>query len=64
MVHQDDFAARIAFVDYNGRAAFEKYKEKPPKTTSEEGTFVMENAPRMVAGVDALRMYVEGLKRR
>ena len=64
MVHQDDFAARIAFVDYNGRAAFEKYKEKPPKTTSEEETFVMENAPRMVAGIDALRMYVEVLKKR
>jgi len=46
MVRQDDFAARIAFVDYNGRAAFEKFKEKPPKTTSEEETFVMENAPK------------------
>ncbi|NOQ32791.1 MAG: hypothetical protein GQ567_01130 [Methanosarcinales archaeon] len=30
----------------NGRAAFEKFKEKPPKTTSEEETFVMENAPK------------------
>ena len=64
MLRPDDYGARIAFVDYDGKEAFEKFKEKPPRTTSEEEAFVRDNAPRMIAGVEALKMYVDEIKKR
>jgi len=62
MAQPDDFVARIAFVDYDGKSAFENFQESSPKTASEEEVFVRVNAPKMVAGVKALERYAEDLR--
>lgn len=62
MLKPDDFGARIAFVDYNGKQAYEAYRANPPKTHSEEIGFVNQNAPRMVNGIEALKDYVAFIK--
>jgi len=64
MLPQDNFAARIACVDYNGAAALDQYRRDRPETSLDEVAFVNETAPDMVAGVTAVRKFVENLKRR
>jgi aspartate aminotransferase len=59
----DNFGARIAFVDYNGKSAFLNFKNNPPKSSAEENQFVNENAPRMVKAVHMLEDYVRYLKK-
>jgi aspartate aminotransferase len=61
-IEPDDFGARIAFVDYDGKSAYENFKKSPPKTKSDETEFVKQNAPRMVRGIEALKSYVESIK--
>jgi aspartate aminotransferase len=63
MLKPDDYGARIASVDYDGRQEYEHFRESPPKTSSDEREFVKKNAPRMVNGVKALEEYVEFLKK-
>jgi aspartate aminotransferase len=58
MLEPDDFGARIAFVDYNGKAVYGEYKNNPPKTKNDEEYFIKQNASRMIQGVEALRKYV------
>jgi len=64
MLRPDDYGARIAFVDYDGKQAYEHFRESPPKTSSDEREFVKKNAPRMVDGVKALEEYVDFIKKR
>ncbi|WP_298668554.1 pyridoxal phosphate-dependent aminotransferase [uncultured Methanofollis sp.] len=64
MLPSDVFATRIAFVDYDGRRAMELYREKPPETGLDEIAFVQDAAPRMVEGVEAVRKFVEGVRRK
>ncbi len=59
MLKPHDYGARIAFVDYNGKEAFEEYKNNPPKTAADEIEFVKQVAPRIVKGIKQLRSYVE-----
>jgi aspartate aminotransferase len=61
-IEPDNFGARIAFVDYDGKSAFEKFRQNPPKTKSEEVEFVQQNAPRMVKGIEALKNWVRLIK--
>ena len=63
LLDSDDYGARIAFVDYNGKEVFGTFKKSPPKTKSDEVEFVEQNAPRMVGGVGALKKYVEYLRK-
>jgi len=62
MLEPDNFGARIAFVDYDGKAAFDNFKNNPPKTSSDEIEFVHKNAPRMVKSTDALKEWVNFIK--
>jgi aspartate aminotransferase len=62
MLKPDNFGGRIAFVDYEGKVAFDDYKNNPPKTASEQEGFVKRNAPFMVEAVDALKSYVKYIK--
>jgi len=59
MLDRDDYGARIAFVDYDGKEAFEAYKSTPPKTEADEIEFVKRVAPKIVEGIDQLRSYVD-----
>ena len=61
MLRPDDFGARIAFVDYEGKKAFDNYLKSPPQTPEEENQFVEANAPRMIQGVEKLKDWVDFL---
>ena len=63
MLDPDDYGARIAFVDYNRKTAIDNYKNAKPKTPSDEIEFVKQNAPRMLKSIDALRGWVDYIKR-
>jgi len=63
LLKEDDFGARIAFVDYDGKKAFQNYKENLPKTKSQEIEFVNNNSTRMVRGVKALRDWAAHIKK-
>jgi len=62
MLEPNDYGARIAFVDYDGKKTFDNYKENPPKSTSDEIEFVKQNAPIMVKSTDSLRKWIEYIK--
>ena len=62
MLDSDNYGARIACVDYDGKQAYENYKNNPPKTSSDEIEFVKNNAPMMVKSTEALRNWVEFIK--
>ena len=62
-VRADDFAARIAFVDYDGKAVFDAYRKKPPVTQEDEEAFVKKNAPRMLTGIESLKQFVNDITR-
>lgn len=59
MLKPDDYGARIAFVDYNGKKVFESYKDSLPQN---EAAFVKEHMPKIYNSIDAFRKYVEWLK--
>ncbi len=59
----DNFGGRIAFVDYDGKAAYENYRKNPPKSEAEEIDFVKPNATKMVQGIEVLKEYVDYLKK-
>lgn len=59
MLEPDNFGARIAFVDYDGKSTFDDYINNTPKMPSDEIEFVKRNAPRMVRSTDSLRNWVE-----
>ena len=62
VLERTDFSARMAFVDYNGNAAFENYLNSPPKTNSDRIEFVQNNAPRIISGLDMIELYFEHLR--
>ncbi|MFQ5497714.1 MAG: pyridoxal phosphate-dependent aminotransferase, partial [Nitrosopumilus sp.] len=63
VLERTDFSARMAFVDYDGKAAFENYLNDAPKTNSERIEFVQNNAPRIVSGLDMIELYFEHLRK-
>jgi aspartate aminotransferase len=62
MLKSDDFGGRVAFVDYDGKTAYQQFKKNPPGNSSQEENFVHENAPLMVQAVEALKKYVEFIR--
>ena len=62
VLERNDFSARMAFVDYDGSNAMKNYISNPPKTQSDRDEFVKNNAPRIIAGINMLKRYVEDLK--
>jgi len=62
MLEPDDYGARIAFVDYDGKKVFDNYKQNPPKSLSDEIEFVKQNAPMMVQSVSALKGWADYIK--
>jgi aspartate aminotransferase len=61
MLNPDNFGARIAFVDYDGKMAFDKYKKMPPETELDEAKFVKDAASKMIMGIEKLKEYVSEL---
>lgn len=63
MLDPDNYGARIAFVDYDGKKTFDNYKQNPPKSSSDELEFVKQNSPMMVKSVDALKGWIKYIRR-
>jgi len=59
MLEPDNYGARIAFVDYDGRKTFENFQKIKPKTQSETIEFVTQNSPRMVRSINALKHWID-----
>lgn len=62
MLDPNDYGARIAFVDYDGKTAFYDYNTNKPKTSSDELEFVKRISPMMVKSTESLRKWVEHIK--
>ncbi|MGI9566647.1 MAG: pyridoxal phosphate-dependent aminotransferase [Nitrosopumilus sp.] len=62
MLESDNYGARIAFVDYDGKKAFDDYKDNPPKSELDEIEFVKKNSPMMVKSVESLKNWVSYIK--
>ena len=58
MLQPDNYGARIAFVDYDGRTAFEDYRDNPPLTKPDEIKFVEKHGAKMIQGIKALQEYI------
>ena len=56
-----DLSFRVAFVDYDGAAAMQRYGVNSPTTVEQEATFVEAVAPRMIDGVARLRAWLDAL---
>ncbi len=61
MLPPGSFGARIAFVDYDGKAAYEHYERHTPKNEQEDIQFVRDMAPNMIEGVEAIKQFVMDL---
>ena len=62
VLERTDYSARIAFVDYDGAKAFDNYVRNRPKTRSEKTAFVLDNAPRVVNGIQMISRFLTDLK--
>jgi aspartate aminotransferase len=62
MLEHDNYGARIAFVDYDGKKIFDDYKNNKPQNATEETEFVLRNAPLMVRSTDSLKEWVKHIK--
>ena len=62
MLEPENYGARIAFVDYDGKKVFDDFKNNPPKTVSDETEFVKKNAPLMVRSISALEGWADYIK--
>jgi len=58
-----EFAARCSFVDYDGTAALERWREAPPDSPEEEAAFVRANCPLVTDGVAVVDRYLGQLRR-
>jgi aspartate aminotransferase len=61
MMPENNFSARIAFVDYDGSQAMKLYEKSRPRTYEECNHFVETAAPRMVQGVGTVKRFIESL---
>ena len=50
-------------MDYDGAKVFDSYQQQIPKTHSERTAFVQNNAPKIVAGLEMLEKFFNGLKK-
>ena len=64
VLERNDYRARIAYVDYNGKDIYQNYKNKNPKNSSEKSAFVESNAPKVVAGIKMIDKFFDDLKKK
>ncbi|MDX1596419.1 MAG: pyridoxal phosphate-dependent aminotransferase, partial [Nitrosopumilaceae archaeon] len=63
VLERTDFSARMAFVDYDGKKAFDNYLNDKPKTSSEKLQFIQDNAPRVIAGIGMIEKFFLSLQK-
>lgn len=57
-----NFSARISFVDYDGKAAYQDYKTNPPENKAEEEKFLEKHGAHMLSGLNNLKEFVAHLR--
>ena len=58
VVKPDNYCARVAFVDYDGPAAYEDYRQGSPSSEQEKEEFLTKHASRMLKGAEALENFL------
>ncbi|HBH12943.1 MAG TPA: aminotransferase class I/II [Clostridiales bacterium] len=61
LVKSDNFSARIAFVDYDGRKAYEDYIDNPPIKDNDKKEFINKHAKHILDGIDQIKKFLENL---
>jgi aspartate aminotransferase len=64
VLERNDYRARIAYVDYNGKEIYQNYKNKNPKTPSEKLAFVESNAPKVVSGIKMIERFFDDIQKK
>jgi len=64
VLERNDYRARIAYVDYDGKEVFQNYKNKNPKTSSEKSAFVESNAPKIVSGIKMIERFFDDVEKK
>ena len=63
VLERTDFSARIAFVDYDGTKVYENYLDNKPKSSSEKLEFVKNNAPKVIDGINMIKLFFDNLQK-
>ena len=63
VLERTDFSARIAFVDYDGSKVFQNYLDNKPKSASDKLEFVKNNAPKLVDGINMIKLFFDTLQK-
>jgi aspartate/methionine/tyrosine aminotransferase len=58
LLPDDEFSVRCSYVDYDGEAALQRWRQRPPQTTEEEAAFVRDSCPLILEGVQYLARYM------
>ena len=61
VLERTDYSARMAFVDYDGKKAYDVFRDNFPKSHSDKIEFVKTNAPRVVSGLKMIETYFDHL---
>jgi len=64
VLERNDYRARIAYVDYNGKEIYQNYKNKNPKSLSEKLAFVESNTPKVVSGIKMIERFFDDIKKK
>lgn len=62
LLPEDNFGARIAYVDYQGQKAYDDFLSAYPQNREEEIAFAKKHAPLMIEGAEAVAKFVTALK--
>ncbi len=62
VLERNDYRARIAYVDYDGKEVYKNYQNQKPKTHSEKLEFVEKNAPKIVSGINMIGRFFDDIK--
>ncbi|MDW7667968.1 MAG: aminotransferase class I/II-fold pyridoxal phosphate-dependent enzyme [Bacillota bacterium] len=62
LVDSDNFVARIAFVDYDGKEAYEDFIHNHPSKDHEIERFINKHAGHMLEGIDQIEKFLEELE--
>ncbi len=62
LLDPDNFGVRIAYVDYDGKKAYDAYLNNRPLGRQDEIRYVKKHAPMMIEGAEAVSDFVNSIK--
>ncbi|GMR24647.1 MAG: hypothetical protein BMS9Abin37_3225 [Acidobacteriota bacterium] len=63
LLPEDDFSVRCSYVDYDGGAALESWREARPQSTREEEAFFRRFCPSLVEGASRIALYLDQIRK-